>query len=222
MADDDPLGMVDSTDMIPLFPTFVFKTQLKEADYRRINASIKSRLDTLSTAMGAPAAGYKWQTEQRLHELEEFAELVSVVEGASAGVLQWLRVVHSGIRITGCWANISAPGAGHKQHNHPNNYLSGVYYVQADEGARHITFDDPRPQTNVIAPVVSETLEQNAGQIHLGVREGLLVLFPSWLNHSVPPNRSTRERISIAVNVMFERFGEEMARPKWEGNIPVA
>jgi len=208
--------------MVPLFPTFVYKTQLKEPEYRRINDGIKRKLQAMSSSLGAPAAGDKWQTEQRLHELPEFAELVSVVIGASEGALQWLRVIHGGIRITGCWANISAPGAGHKLHNHPNNYLSGVYYVQADEGAQHITFEDPRPQTNIIAPPVAETLEHNAAQIHLGVHEGLLVLFPSWLNHSVPPNASHRERISIAVNVMFERFGEEMARPKWEGNIPVS
>jgi len=217
-----PWDLVESTDTVPLFPTFVYRTQLKEAAFQRINAGIRRKLAELTSAAPPLARGSKWQTEQRLHELPEFAELMSVVEGASHGVLDWLRVMHSGIRITGCWANVSAPGAEHKLHNHPNNYLSGVYYVQADEGARHITFEDPRPQSNILTPQVSETLEHNAGAIHLGVREGLLVLVPSWLEHCVPSNDSARDRISIAVNVMFEQFAERMARPKWEGNVPVA
>jgi hypothetical protein len=31
--------------------------------------------------------------------------------------------------ITGCWANVNPPGSYHPTHNHPNNFLSGVYYV---------------------------------------------------------------------------------------------
>ena len=46
-------------------------------------------------------------------------------------------------------------------------------------------------------------------------------MFPAWLAHSVPANESSRERISIAFNVMFKHFGEEMGAPKWEGNVPV-
>ena len=108
----------------------------------------------------------------------------------------------------------------HKPHTHPNNDLSGVYYLQADPGATHITFDDPRPQTNIMSPVTREITAENAGQIHLGVKEGMLIMFPAWLAHSVPVNSSARERISLAFNVMFKRFGEEMGAPKWEGNVP--
>ena len=94
-----------------------------------------------------------------------------------------------------------------------------MYYVQADEGARHIHFDDPRPQTNIISPRTLEITAENAGQIHLGVSEGMLVMFPAWLQHSVPENKSSRERISIAINLMFTSFGETMAQPKWQGNV---
>ena len=47
--------------------------------------------------------------------------------------------------ITGCWANINPPSAYHPTHNHPNNYLSGVYYVAVPETGTHLIFQDPRP-----------------------------------------------------------------------------
>ena len=52
--------------------------------------------------------------------------------------------------MTGLWANMNAPGAIHKMYNHPNNLLSGVYYLQTGKGADTINFHDPRPQRDVI------------------------------------------------------------------------
>ena len=43
----------------------------------------------------------------------------------------------------------------------------------------------------------------------------MLLLFPAWLHHSVGGNAGDSERISISFNVMFEKFGELLARPIW-------
>lgn len=216
-----PESVVESSEIAPLFPTFVWKTQLKKPLYERINAAMFRALSRLTAGMPAVAPGGKFQTDQTLHELEEFAEFHEVLLSAAAAVLGFLDLEHTPLAVTGCWANISAPGATHRPHVHPNNYLSSVYYLQADDGAHQITFDDPRPQINVISPLAREMTAENADQIHLGIKPGMLVMFPAWLSHSVPENRSTRERISIASNLMFTRFGEDMAAPKWDGNVKV-
>ena len=210
---------VDSTEIVPLFPTLVWKMQLARETYVPINDRIKTKLAALAQATpGLPADG-KLQTDQTLHHLPEFRELTEIIHGAASGVLDFLKIVYESIELTGCWANISPPGDGHKPHTHPNNYLSGVYYVQTQEGANTISFDDPRPQTNIIAPVTSENTDENAGQIHITTRDGLLILFPAWLQHQVPRNKSQRARISVAFNIMFSQFAETMSRPKWEGNL---
>ena len=41
----------------------------------------------------------------------------------------------------------------------------------------------------------------NASQISIVPEEGLLVLFPSWLHHSVQANTSNEERIVISFNI---------------------
>ena len=54
--------------------------------------------------------------------------------------------------------------------------------------------------------------------ITLDVKEGMLAIFPAWLQHSVHPNMSNETRISVAFNIMFPEFGTAMAGPLWEGD----
>ena len=52
------------------------------------------------------------------------------------------------------------------------------------------------------------------------VKPGRLVIFPSWLTHSVRRNESDYLRISVSFNIMFPEFTETMSKPRWTG-IPV-
>ena len=52
------------------------------------------------------------------------------------------------------------------------------------------------------------------------VKPGRIVLFPAWLSHSVPANRTKEERISIAFNAMFSDIAESMSAPLWKGTLP--
>jgi len=212
---------VEGTEVIPLFPTFVWKTKLKPDQAARINQHITVKLKQLAADLPELPPGGKWQTDQTLHQLEEFAELSAIIHGAAEGVIDFMKIIYTSLEITGCWANISAPGARHKAHTHPNNFLSGVYYVRTPEHADTITFDDPRPQSNIICPQNREAGEENAGQMFVNAAEGTLILFPAWLPHSVEENKSGEIRISVSFNLMFTEFGERMSQPKWEGNVPV-
>lgn len=220
MIDIDNLA-VEATEVASLFPTHVWLTQLKREDYMEINKSIRQKLIELTAGKPALKAGEKWQTDQELHTLEAFQGLNLFIYAAARGALDYLKVIYEDFLITGCWANISAPGAAHEAHIHPNNYLSGVYYVQTQHGADSISFQDPRPVAHIIAPRVSETTPDTTARVTLQVKEGTLIIFPAWLVHAVEPNMSNRERISISFNVMFTSFAEKMARPVWNGNLSI-
>ena len=115
--------------------------------------------------------------------------------------------------ITGCWANINPPGAYHPTHNHPNNYLSGVYYVSVPTAGSEILFQDPRPF--MVMPKPREYSRLTANAAHSTCKEGRLLIFPAWLRHSVPANDGQSDRISISFNLMFDNFTEKMASPLW-------
>lgn len=129
----------------------------------------------------------------------------------------FLKIGLQAFEITGCWANVHGRGASHGVHNHPNNFLSGVYCVQTQEGADTINFHDPRVQTAIIRPPVTQLTADNTDQVVVRVRNGTLLLFPAWLPHSVDPNRSDRERMNISFNIMFSAYSATMSPPLWGG-----
>ena len=93
-----------------------------------------------------------------------------------------------------------------------------MYYVRVDAGADRINFHDPRRQTSVIRPPVVELTAQNTDQVVITVRNGTLLIFPSWLEHSVDANPNESERISVSFNVMLSSFTEQLSQPLWSGD----
>ena len=75
-------------------------------------------------------------------------------------------------------------------HHHPNNFLSGVYYVRTHPGADTINFHDPRNQSGIIRPPVVELTAENTDQVVVRVKDGTMLVFPAYLQHSVDANAS--------------------------------
>jgi len=201
---------IEASDVVPMFPTLLWKIALKAEVYRPLNEKI---LASLEVPKLAPGQG--WQSEQTLHRREELGDLVSCVHDATRGVLRFLRIGQEAFEITGCWATVLARGASHRSHSHPNNYLSGAYYVRTHPGADTINFHDPRPQAAVIRPPVTELTAENADQVVVRVTDGTLLVFPSYLEHSVDATAAEEERVSVSFNIMFSSFAQELSRPLW-------
>ena len=206
---------IEGSDVIPMFPTLVWKIQLKAEMQEAMNPMIVAALASMRREAPQLAPGHGWQSDQRLHELEEFRDLIACIDKAAKSVLRFLRIAYEVVEISGCWANILAQGAAHKAHHHPNNFLSGVYYVRTRPGADSINFHDPRSQTGIIRPPVTELTAENTDQVVVRVKDGTLLIFPSYLQHSVDANASGEERISISFNIMFSAFTEKLSRPLW-------
>jgi len=205
----------DTSDVIPMFPTLVWKIVLRAQLREVIDARILATLESLRRDL-PPLEPYRgWQSEQTLHLGNEFQELISCVNNATKSILKFLRIDQEAFEITGCWATVLAKGAIHKPHSHPNNFLSAVYYVRTQPGADTINFHDPRRQTYVIRPPVVELTAENTDQVVVRVTNGTLLMFPSYLEHSVDINMSAEERISVSLNVMFSSFAHRLSKPLW-------
>jgi uncharacterized protein (TIGR02466 family) len=107
--------------------------------------------------------------------------------------------------ILSAWANVNRRGDFNQMHTHPGATWSGVYYVDrgeenADAGTP-IELCDPSPaRTNIFFP------ELSASNVVFKPEPGLMILFPSYVPHAVPPHRGDRPRISIAFNVRRDPF----------------
>jgi uncharacterized protein (TIGR02466 family) len=206
---------IQASDVIPMFPTLVWKISLEPELRDAIDTKVMATLESLRRDLPVLEAGHGWQSEQTLHEREEFQELISCVNHVARSVLRFLRIGYELIEITACWATVLAKGAPHKIHSHPNNFLSGVYYVRVHPGSDTINFHDPRRQTYVIRPPVAELTAENTDQVVVRLTNGTLLMFPSYLEHSVDINVSENERVSVSFNIMFSSFTETLSKPLW-------
>jgi uncharacterized protein (TIGR02466 family) len=206
---------IEGSDVVSLFPTLVWKIQLRAEVHEPIDASALGLLHSLRQGLPELKSGEAWQSGHDLHGREELHELCDCVSRAAASVLQFLKIGEQEIQITGCWANLYAPGAAHRAHSHPNNYLSAVYYVRTWSGADSINFHDPRSQTGVIRPPVTELTAANTDQVVVRVSNGTLLVFPAYLHHSVDANASGEGRVSVSFNLMFSAFTTAVSKPLW-------
>lgn len=103
------------------------------------------------------------------------------------------------------WANINRDRHYNRLHTHPGSQWSGVYYVSTGNP------DPSRPQNGVIEfhdpRHISATMRitgfRFGQQVEIQPFPGLMLLFPSWLEHWVTPFHGEGERISIAYNLQI-------------------
>jgi uncharacterized protein (TIGR02466 family) len=198
-----------------MFPTLVWKVELETQLRETISARALPALSLMRSKHPPLNPGQGWQSLQTLHTLVEFQDLLLPVRHVVTGILRFLRIGYEAFEITACWATVLAPGAEHRAHDHPNNFLSGVYYLRTHPGADTISFHDPRSQASIIRPPVAELTAENTDQVVVRVSNGTLLLFPAYLRHSVAANSGKEERISISFNIMFSAFTENVAKPLW-------
>jgi uncharacterized protein (TIGR02466 family) len=105
------------------------------------------------------------------------------------------------------WANVNRRGHYNNSHTHPKATWSGVYYVDngqsnaAAAAGTSIDLADPNPaRASVFFPdLVSPSFRFRS-------LPGLMILFPRYVPHAVPPRQGDRPRISIAFNMREEPF----------------
>ena len=213
MAISGKHSWIENSDVVSLFPTLVWRVQLRADVHEPIDASALALLYSLRLGQRELKSGEAWQSGHTLHLREELPALCDCVSRSAATVLQFLKIGEPAIEITGCWVNLYGPGAAHRMHSHPNNYLSAVYYVRTWPGADTINFHDPRSQTEVIRPPVTELTAANTDQVVVRVKDGTLLVFPSYLHHSVDANASGETRVSLSFNLMFSTAA--LSKPLW-------
>ena len=103
--------------------------------------------------------------------------------------------------ITSMWTIINPTNASNSRHIHSNNFISAAYYIKAPANCGSISFYDPRSANVIRTPKISNYNKLNSDIFSIEPKEGLLVLFPSYLHHSVAMNLADDDRIVLSFNV---------------------
>ncbi len=144
-----------------------------------------------------------WHSKNFDLELEQLRFFVNSISPQLNSVLADMGwdIKNQEVKITGMWAIINNKNSSNAMHIHSNNYISAAYYVKAPKNCGDLVFYDPRFAATYRYPKISKTNKLNSNIVAFQPKEGMLVLFPSYLQHSVNVNKTDEERIVISFNI---------------------
>ena len=206
------------------FPTYIYYRDLPDTEANALNAGIEHHVrvwrdeDPDGIVRSNVRQVGVWHSRLDMAVRAEYQSLVDLVLLASGEMFEDLGYpADCKPRIVNMWAVVSPRYGFNRSHIHPNALWSGVYYVQAPEGAGRIVFTEPRAQVRMVTCEYGRPVQERPeswDQVHFDPIEGRIILFPSWLVHEVEPNRSNIEgrsgdRISVSFNIGQRRSTPE-------------
>jgi uncharacterized protein (TIGR02466 family) len=195
-----------------LFPTLVYSNKLQR-DTRAFNRQLlreclQLRVDDEAgqrwSKKNYPGGYTSYNSVSRMFDVSPtFAVLQKKLHRHVAAFVKSLELDMEGreLAMTDCWVNIMPTQVVHSWHLHPLSTISGTYYVQTPKGASGLKLEDPRLDRFMAAPPRKTNCRaENRPWVVMPAAAGNVILFESWLRHEVPPNPTSKERISISFN----------------------
>lgn len=107
--------------------------------------------------------------------------------------------IGDGIRleISNSWMTYSSKGYHTQVHHHESCDISGIYYYNTNGTDGNLYFRSPTKYME-ISKIFKNSSKQD---FEITPFIGMLILFPSWLDHGVRTNVTDSERMSISFNI---------------------
>jgi uncharacterized protein (TIGR02466 family) len=189
-----------------LFPTAVGRLELPDSITKR-------EFEYINALPRRGNQGNNITIDTNIFQDPELKRLGTMCENAAKEYLKTVYAPQNNINlyITQSWANYTDENQSHHRHLHSNSLISGVLYVSTDESTDKIHFyKDTTRSSFVITP--KEYNQWNSDTWWFPVKPNTILLFPSYLLHSVEPKTTPNTRISISFNTFFKgSIGDPLA-----------
>jgi len=124
----------------------------------------------IDTAHGSNAGGWQGVIRDIFNDLSWIKDLRQSIEALSNKKTERF------------WFNINRPGEYNKWHQHFPDGESCVLYIKVPKNSGDIVF------------------RKDTEHLTITPKEGMIIIFPGWLEHQVLENKSSDTRISLATN----------------------
>lgn len=121
---------------------------------------------------------------------------------AHANQLAWAAGRSTRVDIHESWCHITRDGGFHDMHAHPDSSWSAIYYLDVGDMQAGTTNGVNRfynPNHSMYVDAGTSWMQGQTSTDFFG-EPGMLVIFPSWVQHSAITYRGTRDRLVIAAN----------------------
>jgi hypothetical protein len=118
-----------------------------------------------------------------------------------------MRYRYKELQFAQSWLTYKMPGQFHKAHTHPNTLLAGVFYydVQPNDAALCFSKEAKSFNRSYFEPSLQEDYQQypySQEEIYFTPSQNNFIIFPSYITHGVPPNKTDRVRKALGVNAL--------------------
>lgn len=145
-----------------------------------------------------------WNSDKVLFGLPQLQPLRQVAAQALRAVFQQMGIAQPRFGLE-AWANVNDPGGYNLSHVHAGALMSACFYLTVPDGAGALVFHDPRAGA-MHSPFQGKGIN-HCQAVAVKPREGLLLVFPSWLEHHVNSHNGRVPRVSIAMNAVMPGVG---------------
>jgi uncharacterized protein (TIGR02466 family) len=160
-------------------------------DYKKENPSIKK----------SNIAGY--HSPETLHGVKEFRPLFEYICQLGMKATADLNFVECDVALTSAWVNINGSRQCMNSEHIHGDVFSGVFYLQAPEESGKLVLQNPAINRMWSGCALASQKNEFTGEsIRIEPIEGNIILFPSYLPHSVETNNHDEARIAISFNLI--------------------
>jgi uncharacterized protein (TIGR02466 family) len=164
--------------------------------------SLPNTKDIISAINKCTELGFEKNFYERL-EKEEAEKIQNIFTNEAELFVKEILNKKINLVFINSWVNYTKKYEINTPHGHSYVSVVGVYYVKTNEKSGDLLLHDPRGVTNMFLNSEIDTsgnLVDGRAYFRFKPKIGDLILFPSYLMHSVEPNMSDEIRISLAMN----------------------
>ena len=113
--------------------------------------------------------------------------------------------INDKIYLTQSWSTFNTTNVFHPPHDHPNTFISLVYYAQCEDGCLYFDLNTTSlKECFNFRYTINKCNIYNSQKWTLPVKTGDIVLFPGHIRHGSLPNKSREPRIVIGANFFIK------------------
>jgi len=188
---------------MPIYSVPLWQSEYPEFEEHReifLN-TVKTYKDENPSIQKSNVSGY--HSPETLHYVEELVPLFEYICHMGFKAVADLDFIDCDIALTSAWLSINdSRQCMNHEHIH-GDVFSGVFYLSVPEGSGKLVI--PNPTINRMwggCQLTSQRNQFTAESIKIEPVDGNIILFPSYLPHSVETNNHDKERISISFNLI--------------------
>lgn len=190
--------------LISIYSTPLWQSQYPDyKEHKKIFLDVVKKYKEENKETEPRSTIYGYQSPQTLQQVEELRPLFEYICQMGFKAVADLDFVDCDIAITSAWLNINHNRQCMNIEHVHNGVLSGVFYlVSPEESGKLIISNSSLNRMWKGCELTTIKNQYTAENVRFAPEEGSIVLFPSYLPHSVSTNNHDEERISISFNLI--------------------